>query len=97
MEHKRHTLLQDFQSLINSTLASDSDLRPHQRPSIVSQLGPVLADLRLSRVMTGFETIRDFEGWGEGKQLDFEVEKCEALCEDSQMLGQRLNLRFSLI
>ena len=25
--------------------------------------------------MTGFETIRDFEGWGEGKLLDFEVEK----------------------
>ena len=77
MERKRHTLLQDFQSLINSTLASDSDLRPASlRPSITCQLGPLLADLRATRLMTAFEEIREFEGWETGsKPLDFEIER----------------------
>lgn len=76
MDRKRHTLLQDFQSLINSTLASDSDLRPSVRPSLSCNLGPLLADLRTTRLMAAFEEIRDFEGWEAGsKPLDFEVDR----------------------
>lgn len=75
MERKRPSLLQDFQSLINSTLASDSDFRP-LRPSLTCQLGPLLADLRTTRLSTAFEEIREFEGWANGsKPLDFEIER----------------------
>ena len=73
---KKQTLSQEFQSMIDSTLASEGDWRQVRgRPGGLGTLGTLLADLRTSRMLWAWSKIEPFEGHLGEKLLDFEEEK----------------------